>query len=244
MASDSRQLITVKRQAAGGTTPAIETINSDFVYKTFLLADQRTAVSTCGESMLGKINAASRVKKFEEEKLKDKDDVVTVAQKITGFFAEKFPGANVNFHVAGFRKESGISVPYVFGCHIARNEVKRLNAKSGTDEVIYGASWGGEGDIMARIFSAYGVQTNNETAEQRLKAMVVWDAMPVQDAIDFAIYAVRTTIDTIRFQARSKSVGGPIDVLLLTREAITWIQRKQYAGQPGEVTYCASSTCR
>lgn len=235
MASDSRQLITIKRQAASETNPtAIETINSDFVYKTFLLANQRTAVSTCGESMLGKVNVASYVKRFEEEKLREKDDVVTVAQKITEFFAENFPGAHVSFHVAGFRKESGISMPYVYGCYIARNEVKRLNVKPSTEEITYGAAWGGEGDIMARVFSSYGVQAKNETAEQRLKAMVVWDAMPVQDAIDFAIYAVRTTIDTIRFQARPKTVGGPIDVLLLTPEIITWIQKKQYTRQPGE----------
>ena len=55
--------------------------------------------------------------------------------------------------------------------------------------------------------------------------------MPIQDAIDFAIYAVRTTIDTIRFQARPKNVGGPIDVLVLTPEKTSWIQRKEYRGE-------------
>ena len=53
--------------------------------------------------------------------------------------------------------------------------------------------------------------------------------MTIQDAIDFAIYAVRTTIDTMRFQARSKNVGGPVDVLLITPdEPARWIQRKQF----------------
>ena len=49
----------------------------------------------------------------------------------------------------------------------------------------------------------------------------------MQDAIDFAIYSVRTTIDTMKFQARAKNVGGPIDVLLLMPEEEKWIQRKE-----------------
>ena len=56
--------------------------------------------------------------------------------------------------------------------------------------------------------------------------------MNVQDAIDFAIYAVRTTIDTMRFEARPKNVGGPIDVLLITAQGSRWIQRKELHGQP------------
>ncbi len=51
--------------------------------------------------------------------------------------------------------------------------------------------------------------------------------MPIQDAIDFSIYAIKTTIDTMRFQARPKTVGGPIDVLLITPEGARWIRRKE-----------------
>jgi hypothetical protein len=53
--------------------------------------------------------------------------------------------------------------------------------------------------------------------------------MTVQDAIDFAVYAIRTTIDTMRFQARAKNVGGNIDVLLLKpNQDPQWIKKKEY----------------
>ena len=66
----------------------------------------------------------------------------------------------------------------------------------------------------------------------RAPAPIVWDAMTLQDAIDFSIYAIRTTIDTMRFQARPKNVGGDIDVLLLTHNRKSgWIQRKEYRGE-------------
>jgi hypothetical protein len=55
--------------------------------------------------------------------------------------------------------------------------------------------------------------------------------MTVQDAIDYALYAVRTTIDTMRFEARLKTVGGFIDCLLITPDSAEWIQRKQFHGQ-------------
>jgi len=63
-----------------------------------------------------------------------------------------------------------------------------------------------------------------------MTAPIMWDAMALQDAIDFSIYAIRTTIDTMRFQARPKNVGGPIDVLVITPDGSKWIQRKELKG--------------
>jgi hypothetical protein len=39
-----------------------------------------------------------------------------------------------------------------------------------------------------------------------------WNYFPLQDAVDFAVFAVRTTIDTMRFLPRLRTVGGPIYV--------------------------------
>jgi hypothetical protein len=49
----------------------------------------------------------------------------------------------------------------------------------------------------------------------------------LQDAIDFAVYAVRVTIDSIRFQTRAKTVGGPIDVLVIKPTEACWIDKKE-----------------
>jgi hypothetical protein len=232
MASDSRQSIIIKRNVPDeATQQAVETINSDFVYKTFLLQKQGVGISTFGESILGKTTIESHMKRFQEEKVKNGDDIFCIAQKLLDFFSHQFPSARTAFHIGGFMKESRKSVPYVYHCQVSRNEIRRLNTKPGTEEVVYGASWGGQGDIIAGILGAPQKIGPDVGIEQNAKAPVVWDAMPIQDAVDFAIYAVKTTIDTIRFQARPKNVGGPIDVLLLTPEENTWIQRKEYRGQ-------------
>jgi len=49
----------------------------------------------------------------------------------------------------------------------------------------------------------------------------------LQDAIDFAVYGIHTTINTMRFQMRVKSVGGPIDVLVIKPDEAFWVQRKE-----------------
>ena len=90
---------------------------------------------------------------------------------------------------------------------------------------------GGEGDILARIIqpTAHIDQQNNIT-----KVLphfgIPFKFFTLQDAIDFAIFAVRSTIDAIRFQPRPKTVGGPIDVLVIKPEEAFWVQRKKLKG--------------
>jgi len=236
MAADSRQSIILSKRMSEGATEGtklqtVETVNSDFVYKIFLLPKHNVGISTFGEFVLGKVTIESHIKRFQEEKLKNVDDVPHIARKLLEFIGNQFPQANTTFHIAGFNKESGISIPYIYVCQVSRREIRRLNTKSGTDEIIYGASWGGQGDVIAGILGSKQITAPNDKLKPSITAPVVWDTMPIQDAIDFAIYTVRTTIDTIRFQARPKNVGGPIDVLLFTPDKITWIQRKEFRGQ-------------
>jgi hypothetical protein len=49
----------------------------------------------------------------------------------------------------------------------------------------------------------------------------------LQDAIDFTRYAVQATIDTMRFQSREKTVGGPVDILVITPDNASWIVQKR-----------------
>ena len=224
MASDSRQSITIEGKTPDGKPlPRIETMSSDFVYKTFLLEKQKVGINSYGDSLLGKITTESHIKRFSEEMIDDKDDVTTVVDKLMEFFRRDFPKANTSFHVAGFKRKDRKSIPHVFRCHVGNKTIERPNVAPKTDNVIYGASWGGEADIISSFLQATPGQP---------KAPIIWDAMNIQDAIDFAIYAVRTTIDTMRFQARPKSVGGPVDVLLISPdEGALWIQRKQFRGE-------------
>ncbi|MFH1483621.1 MAG: hypothetical protein ABIG98_05150 [Chloroflexota bacterium] len=231
MASDSRESITFERKTPEGKDFKVETVNSDAVTKTFLLEKQRLGISSFGQAKLGGQPIASYIKSFLEGQLAAEDDVAAIPPKLVAYLRSSFPNADTAFHVAGYRTEGKLSMPHIYYCHIARNEVVRRNLKP-DGSLSYGAAWGGESDILASILNP--VTHKDETGTEKVirpATPVAWDVMPLQDAIDFAIYAIQTTIDTMRFQARAKTVGGPIDVLALTPEETKWIQKKELRGR-------------
>ena len=228
MASDSRQFLTIEGTTGDGRPFKTETLSSDFAHKTFLLEPQRLGINAFGEIALAGVSIETHLRRFGEEHLSEDDDVSSVAGKLVEVLGQKFPNVDTAFHIAGFRKENGTSIPHVYYCHVGRRQVARKNVKPGTEEVVYGATWGGQGDIMARLLNSTHIRGDDGKPKQISVPPIIWDAMNVQDAIDFAVYAVRTTVDTMRFEARPKSVGGPIDVLAITPAGPSWIRRKQF----------------
>jgi hypothetical protein len=234
MASDSRQSITIEGKNPEGVGFKVETVNSDAVVKTFLLEKQQVGISNFGQDLLNGVPMASYIQRFINEELVAADDVTNIAQKLVAYFRKSFPQADAGFHVSGYQKEGKTSVPYVYHCHVGRNNVERTNIQPDSS-VRYGATWSGQIDIVNSIFNPVIIKdARGKDKVIRAPAPVVWDAMTLQDAIDFSIYTIRTTIDTMRFQARPKNVGGSIDVLLLMPNINPrWIQRKDYRGEQG-----------
>lgn len=229
-ASDSRQSVTItKKDKTGKEGPPIQTTSSDSVNKTFLLEEQGVGISFAGETMLGKVTTESHIKRFLEEKVVKSDDVITIADKILRYFKKSFPKANTNIHVCGFKKEGRVSTPYIFAIHVGRSEKERRNINQ-KKELFYGVTWSGQGDIIARLLIA-PLPRKDKPGETIPPVPVMYQAMTPQDAVDFAIYLIRTTIETQRFQARPKNVGGPIDVLLITPDKARWVQKKEVHGK-------------
>lgn len=241
MASDSRRSITIEGKAPDGKDLLkIDTVSSDNAYKTYLLSKKdkdnklifEVGVSSFGQDLLGGISTASHIKRFTEEELTKEDNVTTIPKKLVEFFRKLFPTADTGFNVAGYirEKEGEASKPHIYYCHVARNIVERKNVKP-DGNLTYGATWSGQIDVLAGILQPSLLPGPEDKPITMHKPPIIWDAMALQDAIDFSIYAIRTTIDTIRFQARPKNVGGSIDVLVITPDGAKWIQRKELKGE-------------
>lgn len=224
MASDSRQSLSLNEE--------ITSIITDTATKLFLLEKHKIGVSTCGDSFINNISISSHIKNFIEKELTDDDDISTVANKLFEYFKNLcVSNENIAFHVAGHKKENKVSVPYVYSLKTKDNLIKRINVDS-DNKIYYGMLWSGQKDILSSILKSVTI-TDEKGNEQIIRevAPILWEAMTLQDAIDFSIYAIRTTIDTIRFQARPKTVGGPIDVLLISPEEAKFIQKKELHGE-------------
>jgi hypothetical protein len=111
----------------------------------------------------------------------------------------------------------------VWQVDVGQNNIGLMNASRQL-----GVSWGGEGDILARLIQPVAIiDPKSGDIRQKLPVFSVpWQFFTLQDAIDFCVFAVRTTIEIIRFQARPKTVGGPVDVLVIKPDEAFWVQRK------------------
>ena len=105
-------------------------------------------------------------------------------------------------------------------------------------------AWWGEPEAIFRLIKGYsmalpkvltnlGVNSENQKIIleecKNLELPFVYDAMPVQDAIDLGIYLVNLTINFSKFKPGAETVGGPIEVAAITKhEGFKWVRRKHY----------------
>jgi hypothetical protein len=112
----------------------------------------------------------------------------------------------------------------------------------------FGADWFGQVDALTRLIKGYDGRTLDELVnrgadkeivqkwvdDQVSELPLVFDGMPLQDAIEFAEYAVQVVIGRYRFGAGTPLCGGDVDIAVITPTSFKWAQRKQWAIKGGE----------
>ncbi|MHA2635924.1 MAG: hypothetical protein V2G48_07900, partial [bacterium JZ-2024 1] len=165
----------------------------------------------------------SVIPRFFEMEVDVEDSVYSTAKKLRDFFSEYFPKARTSFYIAGFEKHMRESIPFVYSFTTGGEEIRRINYSERDDRILSSCSWGGEGDVLDLLLNGWTVRHPDGQILQVPKYAYLFHLMGEQDMVDFAEFAVRTTIETIRFQARKKNVGGPVQLLLLTPSTARFI---------------------
>lgn len=197
---------------------------SDSNSKVFTI-NNKFGIATFGAADINGIPIAGFINQFREELVNDRTTIDEIPQLLLDYFGERFNYPATHFHVLGYLMENGISVPHVYIVNIAAKQIQRVNKMP--HGIIHGAGWGGETEVLTRLLNAVKVYNGQDWIEMP-NTPVPWNFMTLQDAVDFALYAIRTTIETIRFQQKEKTVGGPIDILVIRPgQAPKWIQRKE-----------------
>jgi hypothetical protein len=225
MASDSRLTLNTEQRKEEKQVVQIAVGQSDSNYKTFLTPNN-IGISTYGTAEIKGVPIAGYIESFMIEHLSTKKNVDQVPRLLLGYFQQFHPPPSTQFHVAGYKEEYSQQHQHVWHVDVANNKISQLNPPGKP-----GASWGGEADILARLIQPVAIVDNQNEAGQPLPYFPIpWQFFTLQDAIDFCIFAVRSTIDAIRFQPRPKTVGGPIDVLVIKPDKAFWVQRKELHG--------------
>jgi hypothetical protein len=216
MAADSRMTVHRNEERPEGETTTRVTqqlVLSDSAYKVVELREIGVGIAIYDAAIIDNQPADSHVHRFEEEVVTAEDDVLTVAEKFPAYFQERFPGVGVGYHIAGYHQEEKARVPHVLVGHTVRETGQRRVNVNDKGRTQYGITRAGDTLIANRLIDA--------------NYLPIFTAMPLQDAVDYAVHLIRSTIDTMRFEPRFPSVGGPIDVLVVTPDGMRWVQRKE-----------------
>jgi len=223
IAGDSRLTLTWKTKTEN-TEQMHSVTASDSNTKIFTIND-KFGLGTFGVADINGIPISGFINQFIEEKVVDETTIDQLPQLLIDFFGKISGNPKTYFYTIGYKVENGISTPHAYYVNIADNTFNRVNVANG--KTFHGANWGGEIEVLQRILNTVKLKQGDKWIDLPDNPLT-FNFMPLQDAIDFAVYAVRTTIDTIRFQQKAKTVGGPIDVVVIKpNEAPRWIKRKE-----------------
>ena len=223
MASDSRLTLNATQNQPGSHQIVNVAVGqTDTVYKTFLTPN-RIGISTFGAADINGVPITGFMESFINDHIVQKNiSLNNVPKELLKYFRNISADLQLGFHVAGYSLENNVPQQCVWSVDIKGNEIKRLD-KDGQP----GASWAGEAEILARLISPVRVENGPGNFIDLPFSPIQFGYFTIQDAIDFAVYAIRTTIDSFRFQPRPKTVGGPIDILVIRPNEASWVQRKE-----------------
>lgn len=219
---------------------------SDTSYKTFLCGD-KIGISCCGDADVDGKPIAGLVENFIKN-VYNGHDVATTAKLLSEHFSSMAANKQIHFFVAGYSSHDNIDKKVVYEI---KNEQKICNQLCDNDCNAY---IDGENDVVMRLYrhgfladpenyfpmdnltlsNENGEKTNfnnvillTENRTEIFESQVAWNLMTLQDAVDFARYTIQTTAETMRFQQRLKTVGGPVDVLIIKPTGASFLTRKE-----------------
>ena len=230
MAADSRLTLTFPDPAFSdpknpNTKHFISVPQSDSTRKLFLAQD-RIGISTCGTATIGNVPISGFIESFIRT-LPEGISVEDAAEKLLQHFVKIDPKLQTYFHVAGYSKSDAEKLTEVWLVCISENQ-KLLTIGKGQQD----GRWNGVLDILNRLFWQVYLKNPSGLYDPLFHPGISINHMTLQDAVDLAVFGMRTTIDLMNFQSRLRTVGGPIDVLVIKPEASQWLSRKhlQVAG--------------
>ena len=231
--------------------------------KVFQIRDLSVGVLTWGAASIRGRTVASLVEEFEntdDVRKIDRDtlDVKDLTQKFWKFMGESsqrlLPGIpqegrpRTGFVICGYSGSEFF--PEEYSTLVPTEPPKRLRPpKDG--EPNFGANWYGSSDAVVRLHHGrddrifalmkkeLGIEEQKltqlrEKMGRELQYQVLFAAMPVGDAIDYAEFLVHTTINRFRFVIGAELCGGAIDIATITRkDGFRWVRRKQRSSNAG-----------
>ncbi len=196
----------------------IHTTNS--TDKTFVCPNN-AGISTCGDaSLLGK-----PITGFIQEMIRIKIDSNCLVENMPRIIIDYFNSLPVvpdtNFIIAGYDTVESKKQQILYKINVKSKDIEKIDCEG------QGATWDGETFTLTRLIKNVAIKTDENKYRDLPFDDILWGYFTLQDAIDFARYAVETTIQTMRFKNVIETVGGKVDILVITPDEAKWLQKEE-----------------
>lgn len=182
--------------------------------KTFLCPNG-AGISICGDASFSNKPITGYIQDMIRTKIKTETKVSDIAQIIMDYFKES-DTPNTTFLIAGYSSEQQL----IYKLNLTTNEVVSIDTSAP------GAVWDGEVSTLTRLIQPLAIKSDSGIYQDLPNEEILWNYFTLQDAVDFARFAVETTIQTMRFKNVIETVGGAVDVLVITPDATKWLQKE------------------
>ncbi|MGH2619282.1 MAG: hypothetical protein ACRDHG_01760 [Anaerolineales bacterium] len=220
--------------------------------KLLQVAEKPIGVMSWGAGNIGLRSIEGLLREFSKqpglEKIRTVQDTArALSEFLRGIYETEFPKIpveqqpGIGLYIAGYSKNEEFAEEWEFTLP-ASPEPKEVRPKGG-----FGSSWRGIDIPFTRLYFGFdprlsealvakGVDrdlVNQVVSQAGHQVQAVFGAMPVQDAIDFAVFVLRTTIGYVNIDLGAPSCGGPLQVaIILPQSGFTWIEQPKFSVFP------------
>ena len=219
LASDRRTTYNNTMPLEGRIVQQIGIHTTNSTDKTFICPNN-AGISTCGDaSLLGK-PITGFIQEMIRERISADCKVRDMPQIIIDYFHGLPQIPDTHFFIAGYDVTDSGKQQLLYKVNVKCKEIEKVDTSS------QGASWDGETFTLTRLIQNVAVKKNDGTYIDLPFEDILWGYFTLQDAVDFARYAVETTIQTMHFKNVVETVGGKVDILVITPEETRWLQKE------------------
>ncbi len=219
MASDSRITYNSNPRLVNGVVTVEQGVHfTNSTPKTFV-TQSNVGISYCGDSSIKNKPITGYIESFIEAHKNDNVDAIKDA--IVPYFTALEGNLDTSFIIGGYMSDGNSQIQKLYRVNTKGNKTECIDTST------QGAIWSGVTDVMVRVLNPVFTKSEAGNYTEVVSYPILWQYFTLQDAIDFARYAVRTTIDTMNFQRRVKTVGGSIDILVIKPTEAIWIEKRR-----------------
>jgi hypothetical protein len=244
LGADSATQIMTRDQA--GNVIAIKTYHN--ARKIFQFQDKPVGILTYGignlgnksiETLLREYNIAHPLDSSSEYKVNQISDNLfkhfnsLYNQQFQNIPTEQKPG--LGFFIAGYSHNEPLGEEFEFV--LPKDSISRPVRPSDK----FGASWRGVSVPFTRLYYGFDprleeklLQSGREdtipliqSIKQEFSSKVIYDGMPIIDAIKFVNYILLTTIGIVSFEIGFPTCSEPVDIAVIMEDKFDWVKKKE-----------------